>query len=377
MTGLTGLIPAAGRGTRMAAAAAAPPKPLIEAEGRTLLAHAVATLAGLGVERIVVVTGHAAERIEAALGEIACPVPVDCIRQAPLLGLAHAIKVARPLLSGPVVVHCPDSLYPEAGDLADAHDRFLRHAPLALQCATTQPTRRAHRSTYDAFACPLLEPNLFRAVPAAAGALPLRSSGMIFLAPEALEMLPDFAAVDGEQPFTAYVADLRAKGPFLVHLLAGGRQDFTSGADLAAHHALAKAWQAAGPGSGVSIVLVGPDGRLLLHKRDDDPRIGYPGHWALFGGSVEDGETPAEAIRRELREEIDFDPDCFGAFRRFVHRGKREWAFIGRIALPLDRLVLREGAGMAFFEPGELGGLTIRPDDRETLEAYLAGGGDG
>jgi 8-oxo-dGTP diphosphatase len=44
-------------------------------------------------------------------------------------------------------------------------------------------------------------------------------------------------------------------------------------------------------------------GRLLLLKRSNTNSI-YVGKWQLPGGKVEEGETPIEAINRELREEI-------------------------------------------------------------------------
>ena len=44
--------------------------------------------------------------------------------------------------------------------------------------------------------------------------------------------------------------------------------------------------------------------RLLIYKRDQKPSIAYPGHWDLFGGMVEEGETPELALVRELKEEL-------------------------------------------------------------------------
>lgn len=62
---------------------------------------------------------------------------------------------------------------------------------------------------------------------------------------------------------------------------------------------------AAAPRIVLAVLTVG--GGYALQLRDDVPTVASPGHWALFGGSVNDGETPAAAIRREIREELGLD----------------------------------------------------------------------
>src|SRR3989344_5676489 len=48
--------------------------------------------------------------------------------------------------------------------------------------------------------------------------------------------------------------------------------------------------------------------KLLLLQRDDAIGIKDPGRWQLPGGGVEEGETPDEAMKRELQEEIGIIP---------------------------------------------------------------------
>ncbi len=57
-------------------------------------------------------------------------------------------------------------------------------------------------------------------------------------------------------------------------------------------------------------------GRYALQLRDDIPTIALPGHWSLFGGSIDDGESPRAAVRREIREELSLDvPDWLELWR--------------------------------------------------------------
>ena len=67
------------------------------------------------------------------------------------------------------------------------------------------------------------------------------------------------------------------------------------------------------------------DGRYLMQLRDDKPGIFYPDHWGLFGGAVDPGEEPEEALRRELMEELRLEA---GALRYFT-RMEFDFACVG------------------------------------------------
>jgi len=54
------------------------------------------------------------------------------------------------------------------------------------------------------------------------------------------------------------------------------------------------------PIAGVSVVIANSDGDILLLRHSYGPRV-----WALPGGGLKSGEDPAEAARREIREELD------------------------------------------------------------------------
>ncbi len=65
------------------------------------------------------------------------------------------------------------------------------------------------------------------------------------------------------------------------------------------------------------VLLFDREGRLLIYLRDDKPGIPFPNHWDLFGGHLENGETPEQALVREVKEELGIELIAFKYFRRF------------------------------------------------------------
>jgi 8-oxo-dGTP diphosphatase len=54
----------------------------------------------------------------------------------------------------------------------------------------------------------------------------------------------------------------------------------------------------------VAVILMDPDGRILLVRRSVEPGMGG---WCLPGGFIETGETPQQAAKREVQEELGID----------------------------------------------------------------------
>ena len=112
----------------------------------------------------------------------------------------------------------------------------------------------------------------------------------------------------------------------------------------------------------VAALIVLEDGRYVMQLRDDIPDIFYPDHWGCFGGAVDAGENPVEALRRELLEELDFEVVNAKEFIRFdfdlTKLGqKKVYRIYYEIPVPANsyaRFTLREGAQIKVFTGTEI-----------------------
>ena len=122
---------------------------------------------------------------------------------------------------------------------------------------------------------------------------------------------------------------------------------------------------------------------LMLQRRDD------PDFWQSVTGSLERGETPAEAARREVGEELAIDvaaegltlEDCrrqieFEIFPHFRHRyapgvthNTEHWF---RLALPRERsIVLSEHLAWRWLDAPEAARLTKSGSNRQAIEEFV------
>ncbi len=122
----------------------------------------------------------------------------------------------------------------------------------------------------------------------------------------------------------------------------------------------------------VTAAVIRRDGRVLVARRP----AGHPcaGQWEFPGGKVEPGESPREALRREIREELGLEIAVGPFLGSFPHASARisidllafEAEAAGGTPSPLEHDEIR------WVTPAELSGLNLAEADRPLARA-LAG----
>jgi 8-oxo-dGTP diphosphatase len=90
-------------------------------------------------------------------------------------------------------------------------------------------------------------------------------------------------------------------------------------------------------------ILQAQPNQYLMQLRDPIPGIVHPGHWGMFGGHLDEGETPEECIWRELAEEICYTPPALSLFCEDHDVSVVRHVFYGALTVPVSTLTLQEG----------------------------------
>jgi len=111
--------------------------------------------------------------------------------------------------------------------------------------------------------------------------------------------------------------------------------------------------------SGVAVILRSPDGKVLVMQRDDDPLLPFANKWTLPGGSVEDSESPDEAIIREIEEELGIRTSV-EVWKVYVREGPNgilieQHVYVGSIDDSVTKIEMNEGQQFTWIASGEIG----------------------
>jgi 8-oxo-dGTP diphosphatase len=136
----------------------------------------------------------------------------------------------------------------------------------------------------------------------------------------------------------------------------------------------------------IAVAMLERQGQWLLQLRDDIPGIVHPGTWGLFGGHLDPGETPEQAVRRELVEEIGWQAVPLRHWFSHTDPQRVLHVFRGPLTVPLEELRLMEGQGLtlasqATLETGQVWSEALQqyrplaPSLQRALELLLKEGG--
>lgn len=119
----------------------------------------------------------------------------------------------------------------------------------------------------------------------------------------------------------------------------------------------------------VACALIDADGRVLLAQRPEGKPLA--GLWEFPGGKIHPGESPEQALIRELKEELDIDvrESCLAPLTFASHAYE---AFHLLMPLYICRrwegvLRAREGQAVAWVKPNRLGDYAMPPADKPLI----------
>jgi len=127
------------------------------------------------------------------------------------------------------------------------------------------------------------------------------------------------------------------------------------------------------------VLLFDRHDRLLIYLRDEKADIPFPNYWDFFGGHVEVGETPEQALVREVNEELGIELVSYEFFRSYeclqgdVYPNKK-YIYRARIDKTIDELTLHEGQRLASISRAERSRFNFANILGAILEDFIAAG---
>ena len=124
--------------------------------------------------------------------------------------------------------------------------------------------------------------------------------------------------------------------------------------------------------SSAFVILVNSDNRIILQHRTADAPTN-PSRWQLWGGAIEKGESPEEAVIRELQEELALQVS-HESLKRLENYKPNENNESGLYIIHLTdahtKFLLGEGDGYGFFDKGAASSLDLEEMTRSCIETY-------
>jgi mutator protein MutT len=121
----------------------------------------------------------------------------------------------------------------------------------------------------------------------------------------------------------------------------------------------------------VTAALLERGGKVLLARRKAGKHMGN--RWEFPGGKVHPGESPEQALRRELEEELGIDARV-GAYlgsARFADGSVDLEILLYRAEHLSGNLTLREHEAIAWVDPRDLESYDLADSDRELVQRVV------
>lgn len=125
----------------------------------------------------------------------------------------------------------------------------------------------------------------------------------------------------------------------------------------------------------VGAIIKNPKNEYLLQLRDDRAPT-FKNCWTLFGGHVEEGERPDEALLRELEEELSLKSEAIQSVKEVEinHGGigdPAQYIYEVLTDVVLYELILCEGAAMEYVTEQSLFDREFAFNIEEVLRRYF------
>ena len=126
----------------------------------------------------------------------------------------------------------------------------------------------------------------------------------------------------------------------------------------------------------VSVLILVDGKKILLQKRSKTAKR-FQDKWGLFGGGVDEGETPEAALWREIKEELDIslkEAKLVGEYQYGLEELQEE----GRVFVFIEKykkeqIDLREGQEMRWVTPKSALMMELHPVYRRVIDDIVRG----
>ena len=121
----------------------------------------------------------------------------------------------------------------------------------------------------------------------------------------------------------------------------------------------------------VAVLILHNGNKILLQKRSRTAKR-FPEKWGLFGGGIEEGESPETGLKREIAEELELKLNkvrkVYELAYTLVEKNEVGTIYAFYASYDKEKLSLNEGDEMKWLEIDEALTYDLSPDYRKIIE---------